>query len=358
MKKILFLTLEYPSKKGGIATYYGGMVEELIRQGYEVQVMHEQLLSAWVWPHWLPLVFRLRSLVRTHKPDVIFVGHVLPLGTVAWIFKKTTKIPYVVFTHGMDLSIAKKSLRKRWLVGMILRSARAVIANCEFTKNIATSYGVPAQTMSVVYPSPAPLKIGTPEVVERVARQFSLSGKKILLSVGRLVRRKGFDKVLEAMPLILKSEPHALYVLVGEGPDRARLADKVYKLGLQGTVRMVGAVDSETLGALYSISDILIMPSRDEGKGDVEGFGIVFLEAALFGKPSIGGRSGGVAEAIVDGQTGILVDPLDSSAIAKEVLSLLHDDATRVQLGNNAKDRTLKEFNWQKQLSNLIRILD
>ncbi len=131
-KKILLITLEYPPQKGGVASYYFGLVEELRRQGYEVQTISHALLSKWFWPRWIRGYFTVRAAVNREKPDFLFVGQVLPLGTVAYLLRK--RVPYVVFTHGMDVLMAQKSWQKRWLVKKILAHARLVVANSEFTK--------------------------------------------------------------------------------------------------------------------------------------------------------------------------------------------------------------------------------
>ena len=131
MKKILLITLEYPSQKGGVASYYSGLVSEFTRQGYEVKVITNVRnpsqpprnprggeLLGWIWPGWLKGYFTVRKAIKKEKPNYLFTGHVLPLGTVAYLLRK--RVPYVVFTHGMDVLLAQKSRRKQWLVKKIL----------------------------------------------------------------------------------------------------------------------------------------------------------------------------------------------------------------------------------------------
>jgi glycosyltransferase involved in cell wall biosynthesis len=164
-KKILLITLEYPPAHGGVASYYAGLVGELTRQGHEVDVIlntgthwhnpssppltlrggKNLLLSKWFWPRWLRGYFTVRAAVKREKPDMLFVGQVLPLGTVAYLLRK--HISYVVFTHGMDVLTAQKSWRKRWLVKRILAHAKFVVANSEFTKKQLEVSGVSRLSM-------------------------------------------------------------------------------------------------------------------------------------------------------------------------------------------------------------------
>ena len=409
-KKILFITLEYPPVHGGVASYYVGLMGELERQGHVVRVIaddggysydHSQLpspglrppspagrgegegtwrgalLSRWIWPRWLRGYVTVRATIKKEKPDVLFVGQVLPLGTVAYLLRR--RVPYVVFTHGMDVLMAQKSWRKRQLVKKIFTHARCIVANSEFTKSevakmmsgkkLTIVNNLPSAV--VVYPCPDQ-NIATEvrqEEVEVLRHRLGLSGKRVLLTLGRVVSRKGHDLVLRALPEILKHVPNVIYVVAGDGPDLGRLQKMVNDPhptplpkgegsrrqgeGLQSSVRFVGSVSDSERPLYYALCDLFVMPSRQEG-ADVEGFGLAFLEAALFGKPSIGGRSGGVPEAILDGKTGALVDPNDANALARTVVQLLHSDRLRHELGQNAKARAMHEFRWERQVERLI----
>lgn len=360
MKKILLITLEYPPQHGGVASYYGGMVEELRRRGNEVTVVSQGLLSKWVWPHWLQGYSTVRAAIKRQKPDYIFVGHVLPLGTIAYALRK--RVPYIVFSHGFDVLISQKSWRKKQLVRKILELAKLVVVNSEFTRqevvklmehgNIRTG----EQKVIVAYPCPVLLGDVKPDDIEVLRRRLGLVGKKVILTLGRVVERKGHDIVLKALPEILQHVPDVVYVIAGVGPDLGRLGKLVEELKIERAVRFVGEISDEERSAYFVVCDLFVMPSRQIGP-DVEGFGIVFLEAAAFGKPSIGGRSGGQGEAILDGQTGALVDPTDIPAFARTAVQLLRDDSLRTELGKNAQARVLYEFKWEKQVEEFINLL-
>lgn len=366
MKHILLVTLEYPPAKGGVASYYGGLVEELRRQGHEVEVVSSGLLSKWMWPRWAKGYFLVRKAIKgdrasgqteARSPDVVFVGHVLPLGTIAYLLRR--RVPYVVFVHGMDVMLAQKSWRKRWLVKKIVAHAKSLVANSEFTKiqvgSIISDRKKQTPTL-VVYPCPTIRSDVKQEDVEALRRRLGLTGKKVLLTLGRVVERKGHDMVIRALPEILRQVANVVYVVAGAGPYLEKLGALVEELKLQTTVRFVGKVSDEERPLYYSLCDIFVMPTRQIGP-DVEGFGLSFLEAALFGKTAVGGASGGVGEAIVSSKTGYLVDPTNPGAIARAIVHLLQDDALRTQLGQNAKVRVAQEFTWEKQVEKLLKNL-
>ncbi len=361
--KMLLITLEYPPQKGGVASYYVGVVSELKRRGHEVVVKLDGLLSKWVFPRWLNAYFALSTILKKEKPDVIAVGNILPLGTVAYLLRR--KIPYIVFVHGTDILWTQKYWWRRWMAQKILARAKLVVANSEFTRSQLTVISSQFTEKSVVvYPCPNMVSNVEQAQVEALRRKLGLNGKKVLLTLGRVVARKGYDTVLRALPEILRHVPNVVYVVAGDGPDLERLQNLVARgfmprsggtqdAALQNWVRFVGEISDEERAAYFALCDLFVMPSRQIGP-EVEGFGIVYLEAALFGKPSIGGRSGGVPEAILDGKTGALVDPTDASAFARVAVQFLRDDRAREELGKNARARVLDEFTWEKQVEKLV----
>ncbi|KKU11957.1 MAG: Glycosyl transferase group 1 [Parcubacteria group bacterium GW2011_GWC2_45_7] len=376
MKKILLVTLEYPPQKGGVASYYSGLTQMLEKQGYMINVISQKLLYNWFWPRWLKTYFTLRTATAKDKPDIIFVGQVLPLGTAAYLLRK--RVPYVIFAHGMDMLMAQKSWRKQWLVKKILTNAKFVVVNSKYTKQQVERFKIqnPKSKIIVVYPCPLLAPNISSQDVESLRQKLGLAGKQIVLTLGRVVERKGHDLVIKALPEILKHFPNIVYVIAGTGPNLIKLNKLVEDLKISSAVRFVGPISDEERGVYYNLCDIFVMPSRQIGpvrgprlwRGnrprrlasngigpDVEGFGLAFLEAAQYGKPSLGGKSGGVPEAILDSQTGILVDPQDSSAFSRAVVQLLRDNILRDELGKNAKARD--EFTWDKQVQKILTVL-
>jgi phosphatidylinositol alpha-1,6-mannosyltransferase len=170
---------------------------------------------------------------------------------------------------------------------------------------------------------------------------------KVILTVGRLVERKGHEFVLKALPLIAERYPQLKYLIIGKGPMEKKLRNIVERKKLSDVVEFHGEVDN--IADFYGNCDVFIMPSRFiEKKGDVEGFGLVFLEANFFGKPVIAGNSGGISDAVIDGETGILVNPENPKEIADAVLKLFDDPKLARKLGEQGRKRVLEEFTWDR----------
>jgi len=190
-------------------------------------------------------------------------------------------------------------------------------------------------------------------------RLLALESRPVIGTLSRLVERKGFDTVLRAMPRVLEEFPDALYLVVGDGPDRPRLEALTRKLGIGDSVHFAGAADEESLAAWFRTLDVFVMPSREiASSGHVEGFGIVFLEAGACGRPVLGGRSGGVVEAVQDGVSGRLVNPGDPEDLAQALLGMLRDPHQARAMGRAGRLRVEREFAWEKVLEPLGDFLE
>lgn len=360
--KILLITMEWPPFKGGVGNYYFNLTNELAKQGIAIQVMIPQarlesrsqklnlavsvcpFFYRFFWPKWLKLYFEIKKTVKQFKPDLIWVGQVLPVGEAAYLIKKNLKIPYFVSTHGLDILLPQKSLRKDKILKNILNNAAFITANSEFTKKELLDLEIPEEKIEIVYPCP---NIKNNQTIKKSGNQ------KTLLTVGRLVKRKGQEKVIDAMPHLLKKFPDLNYLIIGEGPEKNNLEQKIKNLKLVNKVKILDNVINSELAEYYSSADIFVMPVENL-EGDAEGFGIVYLEAALFGLPVIGGNSGGAKEAILDNQTGLLVEPNNQQDLIEKITLLLEDTVLAEKLGWAGKNRVLKEFIWKNQADKLI----
>ncbi len=349
MRRILLFTLEYPPDRGGIARYYGGLVGAM--PAGSVVVMRARL-SRWIWPRWLPLLWRVAWKIYRDRVSEVWVGHLLPLGTVVYLLRQLSlvKCQLFVFIHGYDLLLAETHPRKRALARRILNCADRIVTNSEYGKSLVVARGIPAEQVVVIYPCPTITKTQNHENTKSPLHdRYQLHGKKILLTVARLVERKGIDLVIEALKKI--NDPNIVYVIVGDGPEREALKVKCQMSNVKCI--FVGAVNDAELAAWYDACDVFIMTPRKIGP-DVEGFGLVYLEANAFGKPVIGSRTGGVLEAVLDGETGLLVDQGDVDGIAAAIQRLFSDDALRKKLGEQGRRRVECEFQWERQVKKIL----
>jgi len=195
--------------------------------------------------------------------------------------------------------------------------------------------------------NPDTLAVGEQDVAELRAR-FSDRGQPILLTVARLVYSKGHSQVIAALPQVLEQVGEVHYVIVGTGREKGNLQQLVEQEGLAEFVSFRGEVGDAELGVLYRAADFFIMASRDMNGKSQEGLGLTYLEAGLCGLPAIGSRTGGVPDAIVDGETGLLVDSEDPAQIANAIIRLVSDEAIAQRLGQNARRRVLDDFTWER----------
>lgn len=353
MKTLLF-TLEYPPFKGGVANYYGNLVKYWPKDG-DIEVLN--LTSSRRPFGWLKAAVKLRQAVKTKKIDHILVGQILPLGTAALICSKLCKIKYSVVLHGLDFTCATKSFRKKFVSKHILAGAEKIICANTYVASLASqTFPNIASKVAVVNPGVEDRTRHDTRQIMRLKNKYNLQNKIILLSVGRLVKRKGFDKVIEAMPKILKQVPDLIYVIIGDGEELNNYQRQIVNYGLKNQVIIINRATDDERDDWYETSDIFIMPARNID-GDFEGFGIVYLEANLAGKPVIAGKSGGVEDAVIDGLNGLLVDPEKVNDISEKIIKLALDTNLRNKLGRLGQKRAIKDFNWRKQAEKMYNII-
>lgn len=394
MKKVLLVTTQFPPFQGGGELYYYKLCNEFPRDRiavladdahneaykqfmpkYEYPVYYRSFYFNYFWPKWLKLFYHLYRIVHIEHPDVIWAAQPLPIGTVVMWFCKIYGIEYFETTHGADVlnPIRRKGIIgawKSWLVKSVLRGAAFVTANSEYTRLILTRLGVSRERTVLVYPTanilPPASELAFSATIDRI-EQLKQQGYQILVTTARLVRRKGQDKVIEALPRVWKEFPKLLYVMISDGPYRNNLqllADKALgefsanQTSLPGDgsnpeIILTGKVSDEELKRVYELCDIFIMIPR-EIAGLVEGFGMVYIEAGSFGKPVIGAKTGGAPEAIIDlfdqnydKATGLLVGNAESAhEIAQKILMLLKDPGLAKKLGTNGT-RQVERFTWK-----------
>jgi phosphatidylinositol alpha-1,6-mannosyltransferase len=302
---------------------------------------------------------RLVRAVRRHttRGSVVHCGRALPEGTAAMTAARMSAgCPFVVWTHGEELPIAARSTELRWLLRQVHRRSAALLSNSNNTARLLVDLGNPASKIHVIHPGVDAERFRPHADRDRL--RATLLGREalMLLSVGRLQPRKGHDLVLRSLAL-LRGEFALRYVIAGDGPDALRLRTLARETGVDDLVTFLGSVPSSELPAYYAAADVFVHPNRVE-RHDFEGFGMVFLEAAASGVPAIGGRSGGVSEAIEDGVTGMLVGGEDPNELARDLRDLLLSRDRRATMGHAARSRVLARFTWKAAAARLQAVHD
>lgn len=338
MSSILLATLDYLPQRGGVARYLAA-----IKQTFPDKI------NVLYWNMAISRLDMLREIITMSKGhSAVWVSHILPVGTMAYIAKFITGVPYVVFLHGMDFDLARQGAWKRFLSKRILNSAKQIVVNSNGLANEVNQFV--SRDSLVVYPSITDkfLDAGSNYNIEDKALREQ--GNVRILTVSRLVERKGHVDILEAIRYL----PNVEYLIVGDGSYRNRINMRIKDLNLQHQVQMLGEVNDEELVKLYKSADIFAMPTK-KTEFDREGFGIVYLEAQLFGLPVIGSNHEGVDEAIINRSTGFLVH--NTQELRDSIKKLVDDPQLRRNMGMAGREFVLSKFTREKQFSKLEKIM-
>lgn len=349
MKKTLLVTLEYPPDIGGVASYYSNLISQLPEEDITILTNNNSTLLPWRKSFKVIQRCILKLNIKT-----VLVGQILPLGTVVALLSYFYPIRFIVFVHGMDITVPQKYMRKRILLKWILRRASHIVTVSQYTASRIQSLTESTKTpLSIISPAahitPAMRKTDT---VRDLPKQF-------ILSVGRLVERKGFDKSIEAFAVIHHEFPDMHYIIAGSGSDEPRLKALISTLGLESTIHIRTGLSNSEIAELYAHCTFVTMPARVIHDTDFEGYGITVLEANMFGKPVIGGRDSGMADAISDGVTGWIVDGTSVVEISEVMRYAMRNPAMIKMYGEAgflaANDPLMKWKNKAKMLENIIQ---
>jgi len=296
----------------------------------------------------------LTFLILRHRIKVVCLGELVYSGWLVFPLRYLLRRKVIIYTHGEEVSQEPDCAlaRVRWL---FLRHADAIVAVSLFCKSqIVSLYGVDARRVFVI-PNGVDLELFHRGAADPDVLPSALRGHPIVLSVSRLVVRKGVDALIKAFPGVLAARPETRCVIVGTGPLAEPLQHLVRDMGLEGKVVFLGSVPGENLARLYRTCDVFALPCRTLPDGDTEGFGLVFLEANACGMPVVAGAAGGTVEAVLDGETGLIVDGYDHGQITDALLRLLSDRDLAQRLGQTGWQRA-QEWGWP-QVANLFTSL-
>jgi phosphatidylinositol alpha-1,6-mannosyltransferase len=365
MRKVLLMTIDFPPRRGGVARYLDGLARyfsdeifviaedesgaEEVDKDAPYEILRTNVLTNWFWPQWIKTIWLF--IRHRNRYEKTIVSHVLPIGTAAWVAGWFTRRPYTVIIHGMDIGLVKGSGWKRWLAKLILQRAELVVANTDaLAQEVAAVFGI--DTTEVVYPCLSridDMAQADGEITDTQDEGF------YLLSVARLVERKGVGRVLESLKYLDANEvlpDDWRYDIIGSGPLEAFLEKQINEFGLGGHVVIRNNVSDDELWRAYKQADVFVLPVV-KGEVDREGFGMVYIEAAYFATPSIATDQHGVDEAVINKRTGLLVDDGDIQQLATSIETLFNDPEYTERLGKRAQVRVKNVFTCEQQLDKL-----
>lgn len=368
-RSILVITELFLPTKGGTAVWFDEVYRRL--GGKEIVIITSRVPGSnehdenhpnkiirlnlrryqWVKPESLIMYIKLfiLSLLTCYKNRIkeVHCGRVLPEGLVGLIVAKLTGGRLMIYAHGEEITTWVQPMKQK-VMRYVYINSDILIANSEFTKDKLIKLGVSESNIRRISPGVDTKRFDKQRSTEILRNKLKIpKTSNILLSVGRLSRRKGFDMVIRSLKPLMKNGLDPYYVIIGIGEDKNYLEQVARDEGVHDRVFLLGHVSMGDLPKWYNECDIYIMPNRNID-GDEEGFGMVYIEAAACGKAAIAGKTGGTGSSVIDGVTGLRVDGSSSEDVVNAITRLLRDDDFRVHLENNAYNRVQREFSWEK----------
>jgi phosphatidyl-myo-inositol dimannoside synthase len=376
MPSILLVTNDFGPRAGGIETFVIGLLERIPR-GEVLVYTSSQPASEEYDQRWLQdfgvevirdrgkillptpgVISRLRKIIADRKISKVWFGAAAPLAFSARWLRPAGAEHIVALTHGHEVWWSKV-WPFSWFMREIAKNVDVATYLGEFTRSAMAPRFKDTSKLIKIAPG-IDTDHFTPNSSKNLRIEYGIHEKPTLISVGRLVHRKGQDRLVEAMPKILEEVPDATLVFIGEGPHRKVLDDLVSRLKLQESVKFIGRIQYDQLPRFIAMGDIFAMPSRSRFFGlEVEGLGIVYLEASACGLPVIGGASGGAPDAVNHGVTGYVVDGNNIDEIASRAVELLQDKELREKMGDAGRKWVVEEWRWQiwsERFNNALKI--
>ncbi|MEY3185687.1 MAG: hypothetical protein RIR58_423 [Actinomycetota bacterium] len=375
MASILLVTNDFGPRAGGIESFVIGLLERIPAGEVIVytsfQPEHESYDQKWMKDYQVqvirdrskillptPRVIReLQAVVRRSSITKVWFGAAAPLGVSSRWLRKAGVKQIVALTHGHEVWWSK-IWPFSWAISEIGKRVDFVTYLGAFTKGALSAQIEDSSKLIRIAPG-IDTNHFSPRNSSDLREKHGLANRPTVISVGRLVHRKGQDRLIEALPKVLESIPNAALVLVGEGPYRKQLDALVKKYDLGNHVFFIGRINFAELPSYICMGDVFAMPSRSRLFGlEVEGLGIVYLEASSCGLPVIGGASGGAPDAVIDGETGFVVDGNDLNVISTQIVKLLGDVKLRQKMGERGREWAIESWRWEIWSQEFNKALD
>lgn len=288
----------------------------------------------------------MQRVVLHENVTQLHCGRCLPEGWLAFMMKKLCRVPYVCYVHGEDVESAATSRELTWMVQRILANADYLIANSQNTARLLTeNWTLPESHVRVLHPGVDTSRFVPAARSEFARDELGWKDRTVVLTVGRLQERKGHDVMIEALSTIREAVPDVLFAIVDDGEQADRLKQLVQQHGVADHVQFLGEVNDETMIRCYQQCDLFALPNRQVGR-DIEGFGMVLVEAQACGRPVLAGASGGTRETMDIGRTGVVVPCEKAEALATEVTRLLLDRDGLEEMGKAARPWVVEHLDW------------
>ena len=376
-KKILCITNDFGPRAGGIETFVIGLIERMPKDSIIVFTSSQDgsapFDAKWMSEYGVEVIrdrtrillptfrigSRVRALVREREIRTVFFGAAAPLALLSQGLRKAGVTRIVALTHGHEVWWSKV-WPFSWAMRRIGNGVDHLTYLGEFTRRNISQALTQRASDAMVKIAPG---IDTEHFAPRsdaaeLRRELGLADKKVIVSVGRLVHRKGQDRLIESLPEILTQIPQAHILFIGDGPYKDHLVKRAEQLGVTAHITFIGRIQYAELPRYICAGDIFAMPSRSRLAGlEVEGLGIVYLEASAWGLAVIGGKSGGAPDAVLEAETGFAVEGTSPAAIAQAAIALLSQPELSARMGARGREWILSQWQWSAWSSRFNELL-
>jgi phosphatidylinositol alpha-1,6-mannosyltransferase len=364
-KKVLLVTNDLGPRAGGIETFVLGLVEGLPKNSLVIYTSSQKGDEAFdldLLNKFGAVVIRDRAKILLPTPRIsrraarilkqyqiknVWFGAAAPLGLMANQLRKAGATKIVALSHGHEVWWARIPIL-RGLLKKIIKEVDHLGYLGDFTKSKISKISGSENKFVQIAPGIDTTHFSPRSANPELTKRYKLEGRRVIVCVSRLVHRKGQDQLIKAMPKVLEKYPDAILLLVGEGPIKQMLFNSAKQLGLLPKVIFTGRVNHKDLPEYFCLGEVFAMPVRSRFAGlEVEGLGIVYLEASACGVPVIVGKSGGAPDAVIENQTGLIVDGTNPKEISDALCKLLADKDLAMQMGHNGRQWVVENWRWQ-----------
>jgi len=365
LRKTFLITNDLGPRAGGIESFVLGLLERVDKNSVVILTSSQSKSKDFdkeLFEKFGAIVIRDRSkillptprvarkavkIMKEYQAKTIWFGAAAPLALLAKRLRIAGATNIVALTHGHEVWWAKIPIF-RLAISKISADVDSLTYLGDFTKNAMLPVIADKSKLVKIAPGIDVDHFVPSEIDVKLIEKHKLQNRRVIVCVGRLVHRKGQDKLIEAMPQVLKEFPDAVLLLVGEGPIRSMLDKLIRHHGLEHHVIFTGRIKFEDLAKYIQLGEVFAMPSRDRFFGlEVEGLGIVYLEASACGVPVIVGKSGGAPDAVIQNQTGLIVDGTKPQEISDAICKLLADKELARQMGRQGREWVVENWRWQ-----------
>jgi phosphatidylinositol alpha-1,6-mannosyltransferase len=368
--KILLITQDFPPVQGGIQTYLYQLVQQFVKHGHQVKVIcpgnrnepadsgydfelkRIPIHSSWLF---IPLIFYLPFYIpKSEFTHILYAQWQVAIWQLFWPQRART-IPSFCPVYGRELLSSVLGPFTPWFVKKVFRNMHKTFPISKYISKLLQQRTDGDCHPHIVHPG-VDVSVFKPMNADYLRERYALNRNPVILSITRLVSRKNIDKLISIMPAIVKEVCDAKLVIGGTGPELENLKVLTARLGLKDKVVFIGRIPEDELVPHYSMADVFVLPSGSSAK-DIEGFGIVFLEAGACEVPVIANRTGGIPDAVENGKSGVLVPEGDLNKLGKAIIAQLNSPDLRKKMGSYARARIINGYTWEHTAEKMLQLM-